>query len=240
MLFQWLAKKRALVDWIFTIAQGVLMASGFALPAWAASASDWMNAWGPISWVAAGFAGLAVTIGLMWAVAAWRRFRITSNILEVTTRQGHAVNPLDDMFYRKRMYIAALTNPVRGEIRDKTFIECDLVGPANLIVFPDCTFHANGGELVDGLLFTRSTARAGFNIHNCTFRNCRFYNVTFLVPAVQYELFQRHGWNGLNWLTYHPYDPQGVEIEAEPNKEIDSKVPRQIPEPGGGSPDEPA
>lgn len=182
--------------------------SSFALPAWAARASNWLNAWGPIAWVACGFLGVAVALAIMWAAALRNRYALMTRILRHTTADGDGVNPLESTFIRKRIKLSDLAEPVSGSIRHKTFVDCEIVGPGNAIAFPSCIFAGSGGEMVDAVVFTRGRAIAGYELENCTFRNCKFFRLTFLIPHVFYETFHRHGWEGLVWLTETPAQPQ--------------------------------
>lgn len=204
--------------------------STFALPAWAAHASEWMRQWGPISWVVAGFAGLAVGQLLMILHAFWKRYKIVSIIAEKQAAKTDQINPLDDTFKKQRIRLIDLAEPITNEIKNKVFIECEIFGPANAVFMNGCVFQLNGGALCDGLVFDGQVRpHTGLHISGCTFRSCRFYYITFMVPEVLAEDFRRHDWNGINWITNQQIATVR-ELELQKSAQAEQDVQRQIPQ----------
>lgn len=156
----------------------------------------------PASWVYAGIAGALLTaIIMLIAAMALERFQL------VRFRNGvfssTQINPLDPIFTSRRIRFVDLAPPVGGIIENKTFIDCDLIGPFNL-AFDMCTFQQNSGQVVDALLVKKGLSPLnGLGFRSCTFQRCRFYLVTFLVQENEYDLFE-HTHRGLNWITEKP------------------------------------
>jgi len=181
--------------------QGVLtMVGSFSLGAWAAAASEWLNAWGPIGWVFSGLAvaGFAVLILNAWAHYGMRsaQSRAWGAMAERTFR----VNPLDEQFARQRINIADFFNPFSAVYRNKTFIDCEFMGPG-VVAF------VNSNVEIDGIIDCEFIEVAG-NIHvrnvvgfeNAALRRCRFYRMTLLFPPNDAQRLRQTN-PALVWLT---------------------------------------
>src|SRR5690349_12213294 len=88
--------------WAALFGAGGILAGG-AVSAWAASATAWLAAYGPIAYVAAGLAG-----GLLFGaiLIAYRKFRIAvaeAALSQKRTEPPRTVNPLDPVFEKKRI-----------------------------------------------------------------------------------------------------------------------------------------
>lgn len=151
----------------------------------AGEATPWISAYGPIAIAACAFAGMAIAVLLysFWTSARIRheRARFAQKLRESETA---SVNPLDSHFVGKRIKLDQFLPPYTEPVSGKTFVDCDLVGPVMLSFvdhvqfiqgrFSNCDLVAlkkDGGLVYNALIFDHST-----------FRNCRFFNVTFLLP----------------------------------------------------------
>lgn len=228
-MLEWMARHKKWVDLGVTGIRAVLLMTGFALPAWAASASEWMNQWGPIAWVCAGFAGLAVTVFLMMALAYWKRFKVVTQIAERQSAKTDTINPLEDTFRKQRIRLVDLAEPITSNIKNKVFIDCEIHGPANAVFMNGCVFQLNSGGPCDGLVFDRRMPETALNIEGCTFRQCRFYFITFMVPAPLIDDFRKHDWSNINWITSQSV-PSQSEIELRKSEVIENDVSRQVPD----------
>src|SRR5262249_41363838 len=116
-----------------------------ALTGFIANATYWIQPLGPIAyWVAAllamyiatlivnGFAKLRVSWHSAAAIDKWKS--------DVAT-----INPLDKEFNRIRIKWSDLVHPITNRIKNKTFVDCELIGPANIgpmsSDFSDCHFY---------------------------------------------------------------------------------------------------
>jgi hypothetical protein len=179
--------------------------AGFALPAWATHASDVFSQYAPLSWVVAGFVGALIVV-LIYAVWGFVRWRMIVGSIQAKAASPHAVNPLDSTFQSKRIHVPALAPPVGGVIAGKSFIDCEIVGPAT-IIWDRCTYNDNLGYVVDGAVIKHPRiARNGFVFKNCNFTRCKFYMLTVLVTEAAYPYFSGAHWGGINWVSYVPTD----------------------------------
>jgi uncharacterized membrane protein YcjF (UPF0283 family) len=97
------------VEWNLSLWQllfgggGLLTTFGFG--AWAASASAWLDAWGPIGWVAAGLASMfvvAITSACLFiGHGIWRYNNTIALLNQKRSEQDTRINILDDMFIKK-------------------------------------------------------------------------------------------------------------------------------------------
>jgi hypothetical protein len=214
----------------FTIWQ-VLYGSGIvsvgALTAWAAAATEWIAAYGPIGWWGAGIIGALLAILGFWLIARTRMLfqlvRFRNRVLESST-----INPLETVFRNQRIFLRDLTPPIGGVVSGKTFIGCQLIGPANLI-FENCHMAGNGGDGIDGIIITKEARPTnGLGFSGCTFQQCQFYLVTFMVPEVIYRLYRLYNWEGVNLITAEPPE--------EPASSNEPPLPLSPPEPATETP----
>lgn len=112
--------------------------SGGSMMGYWAAISDRLDAWGPIGWGAAGLASalliwiVLALARLMGAVATERRSK--AEAIREWGRKTDAVNPLDNEFHKQRIKIADLANPVSKRIEKKRFVDCELYGPATVVL----------------------------------------------------------------------------------------------------------
>jgi hypothetical protein len=196
----------------------------FALPAWAAKAAGFMLQYQPFSWVAVGFAGM-LTTALIYAVVGWgRNLWVTASIRNRFYRQTDRFNPMDTIFQRQRIAIADLANPMEQIIRNKKFIDCEMIGPANILML----LSAPGtGKLIgntfnkfDAVVISNDAApQSAMAFVDCDFERCSFYNVVLLIQERNAD--EANGAiDTMHWIT--PGAPQvqrPVPLIAAPIKE---------------------
>lgn len=176
-----------------------------AVMGWATWFTGLFNQYAPASWIFAAVAGALIGATTMF-LASVARERTQLVRFRNGVFNSVQINPLDSLFTAKRIKLVDLAPPVGAFIDNKTFIDCDLIGPANL-VFADCTFQQNSGEVVDAIIVKPGMfPRNGFGFRGCTFQRCRFYLTTFMVSEDDFELFERTH-RGLNWITEKPNEP---------------------------------
>ena len=180
--------------------QGVgTMLGSFALPAYAAWATDWLRVWGPISWVACGFAGLVLSL---ISLQAWSRYRLNSESAKIASRlgaEGDAVNPLLDNFDRKRIRLQMMASVIDRTIDQKTFDRCELLGPICVVITDGIVMQDN---ILHGCDFVAVQPGRPINnavrLRRCTIQRCKLHGITFLMPPDAVAL---PGLAGANWIT---------------------------------------
>jgi hypothetical protein len=96
-------------------------------------------------------------------------------------------------FTAKRVSIRELLPPIGNLVEGKTFVDCDIVGPANLFLLDGVSMHQYGGQNVDLVVLDDNvTPWNAIYLKHCDFRKCRFYNITMLTTKDGYKAFWKH------------------------------------------------
>lgn len=125
--------------------------------------------------------------------------KATSNTASATAHDR--INPAQKTFANVRINIHDLLPPAWRIIDSKDFIECDIIGPANVLIEGKSSILNSGYATVDFVLI-----RQDRGIHNvivfkdCTFQRCKFFNITIFAPPPYKQKYEK----GLNtpilWL----------------------------------------
>ena len=194
-----LASHATLWPWLFG---GSAMS---AIAGWATYATELFSPYAPFSWVAAAFLG-----GIIFAViyAAWARSKlwiVDSKVKQDFYKSSDRINPLDSIFRERRINISDLVSPIEPHIRGKTFIDCELIGPANIMLGAT----APGKGSMNGVVFYACDAckvkeniiiANGIMFEDCVFIRGRIFRVTLFIPESGYDL-TRKAMPGLSWIT---------------------------------------
>jgi hypothetical protein len=101
------------------------------------------------------------------------------------------VNPLDDVFTFKR--------PPPEMAVGKTFVNCDVYGPANIILNGSTSLNDVRMDTCDFVMVKVNHPIANaIAFENTTFRNCNLYGLTFFIPEYLAKSFPA---KGPNWIT---------------------------------------
>lgn len=204
-IFGWLDRVGSLWSVVSTV--GTISVGG--LTAWAAAATNWLDKYAPFSWVAAGILGALFTV-LIFVCASYARFKwVHASAVNKWKEAVSTINPLEDTFRNQRIKLSDLVSPGRPEIIGKTFIDCELVGPANLGI----TATSPGAGGFSGVTFfecdwivikERVPVRNAILLRDCTFvRGTIFYATFLLPPGTAQHVLQAMG-PGIPWLTELP------------------------------------
>ena len=187
--------------WALIQASGLVVS--FALPAWAVRAAQIFADYAPFSWVVAGFLGvfLAALIRLLWNLAY--RVKVNAKYDALFIERGSDFNPLDLTFERKRIYLDNFALPSWTQIEGKTFIECDIIGPACMYFHSSNTASPVRPPKVDAIWLSPSARYSnGFTFKDCIFRNCSFQRITMFASIENYERWKDNP--NFNWIGVTP------------------------------------
>jgi hypothetical protein len=181
---------------------GTYLAASFGIPAWAAAVTNFLQQYSPISWVAAGFFGVLIAVLILYMLASVRDFLITSTIKRRFYESNDRINPLQSVFQDQRIQIADLMPPFGVEIEGKTFIRCELVGPANVVLMGGRMANCSGA-LVDAVCAPeRIQILNAIAFKDCTIESCKLFRFTFIVPVGMIPTFRAGG--VVNWISLMP------------------------------------
>lgn len=195
---------------LWALISGSGLVASFALPAWAVHAAQLFSEYAPFSWDIAGFCGVLVwvIIRLIWNWAY--KIRVHAEYDAKFLEHGSIINPLDLTFERKRILLNDFVLPSHTFIEGKTFIDCDLIGPAN--IYFHSSNQANPIRLpkIDAVwLAPKAQFNNGFVFNNCIFRNCSFQRITMFASIENYLLWKDNP--NVNWISIPPTEEQIVE-----------------------------
>ena len=168
------------------------------LAGWATSATEAFASYSPLSWVLGVFCGaiLFLFAYFLWAAA---RVRIASyRFAQDMAGRLHNVNPLEQTFNLQKIDINAFRNPYPEPVIGKTFINCELHGPA-IVAFLGRTQILEAGIIECEFIAVRDDASLVnvIALQDTTIRGGKIYHLTVLVPKAHIASIPA----GARWLT---------------------------------------
>jgi hypothetical protein len=222
---------------LWNLLQGSALVGSFALPAWAAQAADIFSQYQPFSWVVAGLGGVFISTMIYTAFQYARKIRINVKYDEKHLDSDSLVNPLDRTFEGKRIFLNDFALPSHPYISGKTFIDCEIIGPANVYFLEgNQATEVKVPQLDAVYLEPGKTFYNGFQFENCIFRGCSFQRITLFISDTDYHVNRDNNW--LNWVSLTPDTPplldpaHFVEVEVEDEEEEEGEAPLPNPFPG--------
>jgi hypothetical protein len=194
------------LEWRWSLANllwGAGLVASATVPAWAVATMEKFAAYAPLSWVLAGLSGFLVFCLGFYVYALARERVVWSRYNDRSLERGGNANPMEKTFEKKRVFLNEFCLPSNPFVHDKIFIDCEIVGPANI--------HLRFGNNVSDSLLPRCDAAVlppevtpgnAYSFTNCVFRRCSFQRVTFFVSQAEYENAKDTAW--LNWISTTP------------------------------------
>lgn len=209
-------------SWSLVIQVATLVAS-FTVPAWAFWATQLLSDYAPFSWVAAGFAGLLIG-AVVYALYQWGyRKRIHAKYDARFLERSDWINPLGRTFENNRIVLNDFVLPSHPIVEDKTFVDCEIIGPANIYMAQGSQAVENKYPRLDAVYVEKDKQfENGFVFVRCLFTNCSFHRVTLFVDDASYETHRDH--DLLNWITLTPTDQRNLLRLLEAPDETSSEV----------------
>lgn len=216
----------AVLQWAWDRAYALIASTaGAAVMGYLAKATGWIAQYGPIAW---GGIGLLAFL-LIYCVLVWGRGRLAKARMEraaamVTERAAeHAtVNPLAPDFRNQRIRLVDLYTPYGLPIDERSFKDCDLIGPAVLWLSPYTVFRNNTFHNVEFIKIDANTARQWPNKLALTgggVERCRLVNVIILVHADHAPNFEALFTGPIQWMN-DPIPPTEVpKLPSPPDTE---------------------
>jgi hypothetical protein len=209
---------RRAAGWVWVnlgnIAQIATWIGGFALTAWAAAAAKLFEQYAPFSYVMAGLLGSLVVAFGYWLVTIGRARWIRTKYDNVMMQRGGLVDPLAKTFEAKRIYLSEFVMPSHPWVEGKTFIDCEIIGPANVTLVKGNSI--NDGRLPSCDAVALSSEDRPYNViylNQCTFRGCSFVRITFFVSEDEYDYAKRIDW--LHWIGHRPTGQRDLPLTTQ-------------------------
>lgn len=195
------------VEWGWSLALLVIGAIGsFALPAWAVSVMAGLQQFAPLSWVIAGFAGLAFSAFCYSVYASAYRRWVRSRYDRDLYKKSGFVDPMARTFEDKRIYLSEFCLPSDQYIEGKTFVNCEIIGPAVVYLRNDYQALEQKLPVCDAVVFRKGSVYNSIIVDRCSFRGCSFKRITILLSERDYQSSRHLEW--LNWLSEPAPEPE--------------------------------
>jgi hypothetical protein len=188
---------------LYALIQGSGLVASFSIPAWAVKSAQIFSQFAPLSWVVAGFVGVLawaiIRLIWNWAYQIKVRAQYDARFLE---RSGN-YNPLDLTFEKKRIHLDDFALPSHTIIQGKTFIQCDIIGPASVYFAGSNSAVGIKAPIIDAVwLHPDARYHAGFQFYDCIFRDCSFQRITMLASIENFETWNSNA--SVNWIGVPP------------------------------------
>ena len=171
--------------------------------AWAVDAAGLLRSYAPISWVAAGFVGAGLAAGIWHLGVSAHRQMVRTRYDSKLLARGGGVDPLAKTFENKRIYLNEFALPSKPTIESKTFIDCEIIGPANIVLISGNSVTDHRLPVCDALVIADGAEPSnGYSFRNCTFKGCSFVRITLMVTRAEFRLAKTVDW--LRWISYRP------------------------------------
>lgn len=191
------------------------LVASFALPAWATRAAGAFSEAAPLSWVIAGTLGLVTSASIL-ATYAWARSKLVRTRYDAKLlAQGGEIDPLAKTFERKRIFLNEFVLPSKPIIEHKTFIDCEIIGPATVIMNIGNNVADHRLPVCDAYVMSAiANPLTGYIFNNCVFRGCSFVRVSLMFSLAEYEQAKTVEW--LNWISIRPDHLEHATVPALP------------------------
>jgi hypothetical protein len=170
------------------------------LVSWSAWLVGIFGHYSPFSWIVAGLlASFLTAVGL--GILSWaHRTRIRAKYDAKFLGSSGPINPLDKTFETRRIYLNDFCLPSHPLVEQKTFIDCEIIGPANIMFELGTLATENKFPRLDAVLLNgHNPFTNGYIFRSCIFRGCSFQRVTIFVPPNEYAVYKDN--NILNWIS---------------------------------------
>jgi hypothetical protein len=176
---------------LYQILSGGGILSTALITGWIASAQDWVNQYGALGWWIAALTGALAATLICVGIASLRYFMARASAVRTWSERVTDINPLDSQFNRRRIHLQSIVDPIGSRIIGKQFVNCELVGPANIFISPNsrlmgATFIQCDVVIAkDGAFAYNVIALENSEILNCTLWRCALFVTSDAVPHFQ-------------------------------------------------------
>lgn len=164
------------------------------------------SAYAPLSWVVIGFCGILLYALAVFLLGMGRTWQVRAKYDAKFMQETGGVDPLSKVFEGKRIYLNDFILPSNPLVDGKTFVDCEIVGPANIFLSINNNINDIRSPRVDAVALSGlKDFLNGYVFQNCSFRNCTFHRVTLFFKPEEVRDIQHLLW--LNWIS--PLPAQG-------------------------------
>jgi len=201
-------------DWVIEHSAAIAVTAGGALMTYIAAVSEALSNYGPVGWGAVGIATVLVLSLAVLLFSFGKKIRVRAAYDALNLEKGSLVNPLDSTFVGKRILLNDFVLPSFPIIDGKTFVDCELVGPACIYLQFGNQINEPKAPRMDAIwLAPRVNFFSGFTFTNCVFRRCAFQRITLLAGLENHPQWSINP--HANWIGIPPTEAHVKERAAE-------------------------
>ena len=172
--------------------------------AWLSTYVDAVNQFGAFGWASVGLTTFVTTSVGLAAVGTWREKLANAKAAREWNLRTDAINPLRRSFDSERIRISDLAHPLSKRIEGKSFNDCQLVGPANIILIGSGTFDGVSMLNCDVVIIKDSTSIFNVTVlENCHMMGGEILNSTFFMNKGTFDMI-KDKIPGISSITYDP------------------------------------
>lgn len=157
---------------------------------WLSSTIEVISQYGAFGWWTVGLAAFGFTTSALYLAALTREKWIYAGIARERAKAGDAINPLEKEFHRHRIRLSDMVRPSTNYIRDKSFTDCQLIGP--MTVNLDGCDITQAGFINCNWLVCKDDAKIfnAITMKNIVIRGGDMSDLTIVVPASQLDFLR--------------------------------------------------
>ena len=195
-LDRWLGRASGFYSFWPLIPSGVVA----AMIAYLSTGVTWIANLGPFGWTSAGLLTFVLS-SLGFALSARAKlWKLDLKNRERLAGDGSSFDPMASVYQNKRLFLRDLVPPGRRFLAEKKFIECEIIGPGNIVVALNkkdgsgSIFRGNTYHDVDciQIVSDKHSLNATY-FPGCDFDGCNFFNINLL--------FYTRVQDSWNWIT---------------------------------------
>jgi hypothetical protein len=146
-----------------------------------------IKALGPWGWLMAGITVSLAAAAILALIARAQLWRVEAKFKELLSGDSSKFDSMQQLFQDKRVFLRDLVPPGGRIIKGRKFINCEIIGPGNMIVmlkldkqsyptFKDNTYHNVDFIQID----ENKQSNTAIYFYDCDFDGCNFYSVNLL------------------------------------------------------------
>lgn len=186
-----------------TIIYGLLPTGlvGLAM-AWLAYLTDIVKPYAPLIYGIAALSGALATALTLALFGVFRQRMAGAAMRRASINTTKSVNYLDDYFNKMAIKIIDF-EPMYGPYNGKKFVDCDIIGPAVIILSGQMSFKDVAWGRTDAILIEdkNPTLHNAILFDGVSFERCRFFSITLLMQKRDEPMFKKFLANQpVSWL----------------------------------------
>ena len=177
-------------EYVWRALQALWVIGVGGMTGWAAAASDWLNAYGPISWITAGLLGALVVCVCLALGGIFKDRMARARVWSIMSSTPKSINPLDNIFTNQRIDLNDFHSPFYEPAIGKTFVDCELLGPCVLAFVGTSINGLTAIECDFVKVDENASVKTAVVFVNANIKRCKIYRATVLMGQTDVRNFE--------------------------------------------------